>query len=168
MVIPPPAWLDRNPVRSWRYRGMLNRVMLLLFVASFIILGVLGVKSPTPERTVLAQICTIFYFVFFLAMPWWSKMDRGTAEPDRVTMDGGMPLWKSLATLALVGALAFLPLKVVGAESAYDCGTMVCDAEADLQSASLQRGAASMRATAWAVTRCSIRDITGCAGSWHP
>ena len=59
-------WLDRNPVKSWRYRGMLNRVMLLLFVVSFIILGVLGVKSPTPERTVLAQICTIFYFVFFL------------------------------------------------------------------------------------------------------
>jgi ubiquinol-cytochrome c reductase cytochrome b subunit len=137
-------WLDRNPVRSWRYRGMLNRVMLLLFVASFIILGVLGVKSPTPERTVLAQICTIFYFVFFLAMPWWSKMDRGTAEPERVTMDGGMPLWKSLATLALVGALAFLPLKVVGAESAYDCGTMACDAfEADpSDQPSLQRGAA--------------------------
>ena len=137
-------WLDRNPVRSWRYRGMLNRVMLLLFVASFIILGVLGVKSPTPERTVLAQICTIFYFLFFLAMPWWSTLDRGTPEPERVTMDGGMPLWKSLGTLAVVGALAFLPLKVVGAESAFDCGTMPCDAfRADpSDQPSLQRGAA--------------------------
>ena len=27
-------WLDRNPVRSWRYRGMLNRIMLLVFVAT--------------------------------------------------------------------------------------------------------------------------------------
>jgi len=137
-------WLDRNPVRSWRYRGMLHRVMLLVFVASFIILGVLGVKSPTPERTLLAQICTIFYFAFFLAMPWWSRMDRTKPEPDRVTMDGGMGLWKGLGTVALVGAMAFLPLKVVGAESAYNCGTMPCDAfEADASDQpSLQRGAA--------------------------
>ena len=137
-------WLDRNPVRSWRYRGWLNRVMLVLFVSSFIILGVLGVKAPTPERTVLAQICTIFYFLFFLAMPWWSRMDRTKPEPERVTMDGGMPLWKSAAALAIIGVLAFLPLKVVGAESAYDCGTIPCDAfEADpTDQPSLQRGAA--------------------------
>jgi ubiquinol-cytochrome c reductase cytochrome b subunit len=94
-------WLDRNPVRSWRYRGMLNRIMLLLFVASFIILGVLGVKSPTPERTVLAQICTVFYFFFFLAMPWWSRMDRTKPEPERVTMNGGMGFWKSVGTLII-------------------------------------------------------------------
>ncbi|MDA9191301.1 cytochrome b N-terminal domain-containing protein [Luminiphilus sp.] len=137
-------WLDRNPVRSWRYRGMLNRVMLLLFVVSFIILGVLGVKSPTPERTVLAQICTIFYFLFFLAMPWWSRLDRSKPEPERVTMNGGMNVWQSMATLGLIGVLAFLPLKVVGAESAYDCGTIPCDAfEADQgDQPSLQRGAA--------------------------
>jgi len=137
-------WLDRNPVRSWRYRGMLNRIMLLLFVASFIILGVLGVKSPTPERTVLAQICTVFYFFFFLAMPWWSRMDRTKPEPERVTMNGGMGFWKSVGTLIIIGAMAFLPLKVVGAESAYDCGTIPCDAfEADAtDKPSLQRGAA--------------------------
>ena len=137
-------WLDRNPVRSWRYRGMLNRAMLLLFVVSFIILGVLGVKSPTPERTVLAQICTIFYFFFFLAMPWWSRMDRTKAEPERVTMNGGMSVWQSMATLIFIAVMTFLPLKVVGAESAYDCGTIPCDAfEADpSDKPSLQRGAA--------------------------
>ena len=137
-------WLDRNPVRSWRYRGMLNRIMLLLFVVSFIILGVLGVKSPTPERTVLAQICTIFYFFFFLAMPWWSRMDRSKPEPERVTMNGGMSVWQSMATLIFIAVMTFLPLKVVGAESAYACGTIPCDAyEADpTDKPSLQRGAA--------------------------
>jgi ubiquinol-cytochrome c reductase cytochrome b subunit len=137
-------WLDRNPVKSWRYRGNLNRIMLLLFIVSFIILGVLGVKSPTPERTFLAQICTIFYFFFFLAMPWWSRLDRTKPVPERVTMDGGMPIWQSLATLAIIGAMTFLPLKAVGAESAYDCGTIPCDAfEADpTDKPSLQRGAA--------------------------
>ena len=71
-------------------------------------------------------------------------MDRTKAEPDRVTMDGGMGFWQSLGTVLLVGAMAFLPLKVVGAESAYDCGTVPCDAfEADVtDQPSLQRGAA--------------------------
>ncbi len=111
-------WLDRCEVKSWRYRGMINRVMLVLFVSSFLILGVLGVKSPTPERTVLAQICSIFYFLFFLGMPIWSTMDKNKPVPERVTMDGGMKWWQSLGALALIGALTVLPLKAVGAESA--------------------------------------------------
>ena len=67
---------------------------------------------------------TIFYFLFFLAMPWWPRLDRSKPEPERVTMNGGMNVWQSMATLVVIGLLAFLPLKVVGAESAYDCGTI--------------------------------------------
>ena len=137
-------WLDRCEVKSWRYRGMINRVMLTLFFASFLILGVLGVKAPTPERTLLAQICSIFYFMFFLAMPVWSAMDKTKPVPERVTMDGGMGLFKAAGLLVIIGLLTVLPLKAVGSESAYDCGTMPCDAfEADpADQASLQHGAA--------------------------
>jgi ubiquinol-cytochrome c reductase cytochrome b subunit len=122
---------------------MLNRVMLLLFVVSFLILGVLGVKSPTPERTFLAQICSIFYFLFFLGMPIWSKMDKPKPVPERVTMDGGMNMWQSMGFLALIAVLTVLPLKAVGAESAFNCGTMPCDEiEVDASNKeSLQRGA---------------------------
>ena len=136
-------WLDRSPVRSWRYRGNYTKVALVLFTASFIILGVLGVKAPTPARTVLTQICTIIYFAFFLLMPVWSSMDKTKPEPERVTMDGGIGPLGSLAGLALILALAFVPLQVVGAESEYDCGSMPCDPfEADLaDQASLQNGA---------------------------
>ena len=62
---------------------MISKVMLVLFTASFIILGVLGVKNPTPERTLLAQICTVIYFGFFLAMPIWTSMEKVKPEPDR-------------------------------------------------------------------------------------
>ena len=136
-------WLDRSPVKSWRYRGNITKVMLVLFVASFLILGVLGVKTPTAARTVLAQICTIFYFAFFLLMPVWSSMDKTKPVPERVTMDGGIGAVGSLAGLILILALTFIPLKVVGAESAYDCGTMPCDQiEVDIENqASLQNGA---------------------------
>ena len=137
-------WLDRSPVNSWRYRGNITKVMLVLFVASFLILGVLGVKAPTPARTFLAQICSIFYFAFFLLMPFWSAIDKTKPVPERVTMDGGIGVWGSLGGLALIAVLTFLPLKAVGAESAYNCGSMPCDEfTADPHDQpSLQRGAA--------------------------
>jgi ubiquinol-cytochrome c reductase cytochrome b subunit len=103
----------------------------------------LGVKSPTPERTVLAQICTIFYFLFFLAMPFWSTMDKTKPVPERVTMNGGLSFFKSVATLVIIGVLTVIPLQVVGAESAYDCGTIPCDdiTTDPSNQPSLQRGA---------------------------
>lgn len=136
-------WLDRSPVKSWRYRGNITKVMLVVFVASFLILGVLGVKAPTPERTLLAQICSIIYFGFFLLMPIWSSLDKTKPVPERVTTDGGIGFWGSMGGLALILALTFIPLKVVGAESAYKCGSMECD-EIHVDAGdkpSLQRGA---------------------------
>ena len=43
-VIIPAAlpWLDRSPVKSMRYKGILSKAALGIFVVSFIILGVLG------------------------------------------------------------------------------------------------------------------------------
>lgn len=136
-------WIDRSPVKSWRYRGNINRTMLVLFVASFVILGVLGVKSPTDSRTLLAQICSIFYFGFFLFMPIWSSMDKVKPVPERVTMDGGIGVLGSLGGLVLILALIVIPLKVVGAESGFNCGTIACDEiETDIKNtASLQNGA---------------------------
>ncbi|MFV0276749.1 MAG: ubiquinol-cytochrome c reductase [Parahaliea sp.] len=136
-------WLDRSPVKSWRYRGRITQVMLVLFVASFLILGVLGVKAPTPARTFLAQICSVFYFLFFLAMPVWTAMDKTRPVPERITMDGGMGFWRSLGVLALMLVLTFIPLKVVGAESAHACGSIDCyEFTADpADKASLQNGA---------------------------
>ena len=137
-------WLDRSPVLSWRYRGNITKVMLVVFVASFLILGVLGVRAPTPARTALAQICSIIYFAFFLLMPIWSAMDKTKPVPKRVTMDGGIGFWGSLAGLALILVLTILPLKAVGSESTFNCGSMACD-EIDVNphdKASLQSGAA--------------------------
>ncbi len=135
-------WLDRSPVRSIRYKGTFSKVMLVVFTASFIILGVLGVKSPTPARTMLAQICTVIYFGFFIAMPIWTSIEKTKPVPQRVTMDGGMGFWKSVGAFILIMALAIIPLKAVGSESEFDCGTMPCDKfESNLDDkASLQNG----------------------------
>jgi len=78
-------WLDRSKVKSIRYKHWSFKVWLTLFVIAFFILGYLGVKAPTPGRTLMAQICTIYYFVFFFGMPWWSKIGQTKPVPERVT-----------------------------------------------------------------------------------
>ena len=136
-------WLDRSPVRSMRYKGSISRVAILVFSAAFVILGVLGVRPPTPERTALAQFCTLIYFSFFLLMPFYTSMEKTKPEPVRVTMDGGMGFWKTLGAVLVVALLIVVPLKAVGSEAEKSCGTVECDhfVPALSDQASLQRGA---------------------------
>ena len=77
-------WLDRSPVKSIRYKGPVFKFAVVVFVICFFILGYLGVLPPTPGRTLVSQICSVLYFAFFLAMPWYSKIDKCKPEPERV------------------------------------------------------------------------------------
>jgi ubiquinol-cytochrome c reductase cytochrome b subunit len=79
-------WLDRSPVKSMRYRGPISRVMLALFVVSFISLGYLGLEPPSGLYTVLARIFAVIYFAFFIGMPFYSResVDRTKPVPERV------------------------------------------------------------------------------------
>ncbi|MEE3239694.1 MAG: cytochrome b N-terminal domain-containing protein [Pseudomonadota bacterium] len=137
-------WLDRSPVRSIRYRGNLTKLALVLFTSSFIILGVLGVWSPTESRTLLARVCSVIYFAFFLLMPIWTRLETTKPIPDRVTTTGGMGTFRAFGVFALILALAIIPLKVVAAESAFDCGQIPCaEFDVDLHdNESMQRGSA--------------------------
>jgi ubiquinol-cytochrome c reductase cytochrome b subunit len=78
-------WLDRSPVNSIRYRGPIYKVMLAIFVVSFISLGVCGLKPPSGIYPTLAKVCTVLYFAFFLLMPWYTKFDSVKPVPERVT-----------------------------------------------------------------------------------
>ncbi len=78
-------WLDRSPVKSIRYRGGIYKTALGIFVVVFLILGYLGILPPTPQRTLVAQICTVLYFLFFLLMPFYTKWDTTKPVPERVT-----------------------------------------------------------------------------------
>ena len=78
-------WLDRGKVRSIRYRGPIFKTALALFVICFLILGFLGTQPPTPLYGLVARICSVIYFLFFLLMPWYTKIDKTKPEPERVT-----------------------------------------------------------------------------------
>ncbi len=78
-------WLDRNPVRSIRYRSGFYKKALLLFVISFIALGYLGTQPATPTLTVFARIFTAIYFAFFLLMPLYTRWEKTKPVPTRVS-----------------------------------------------------------------------------------
>ena len=78
-------WLDRSPVKSIRYRSLLSKVMIALFVVAFVILGYLGMQAGSTAQTLLARVLTMFYFAFFIFMPFWSRLGATKAVPERVT-----------------------------------------------------------------------------------
>ena len=93
-------WLDRGKVKSIRYRGMQYKFWLALFVISFLVLGYLGTEATTVWGTfgkdlpvvggidranVAARVCTVVYFLFFVLMPWYTRIDKTKAVPERVT-----------------------------------------------------------------------------------
>ena len=90
-------WLDRSAVKSIRYRGLLYKAALAIFIVVFFILGYLG-TVPTnvwgqfgswlggaDRATVAARICTVVYFAYFVLMPWYTRIDKTKPEPERVT-----------------------------------------------------------------------------------
>jgi len=78
-------WLDRSPVKSVRYKGPLFKIALAVFSVSFVVLAYLGMMPAKPVMTLFAQIFTVLYFLFFLLMPWYSKIDKTKPVPERVT-----------------------------------------------------------------------------------
>ena len=66
-------WIDRNPIKSWRYRSALHKLNILIFALVFIILGYLGIKPVTTLFTELGQRLTLMYFIFFVVLWFYSS-----------------------------------------------------------------------------------------------
>jgi len=77
-------WLDKSPVKSIRYRPTFHKYIYAVFVICFVILGYLGIQPPSPVAEKVSQVCTLLYFAFFLAMPFWSKLGQFKQVPSRV------------------------------------------------------------------------------------
>jgi len=85
LILFPLPWLDRSPVKSIRYRPGWNKWLYGIFVIDFFVLGYLGIKPVSVAGTFISQAGTLFYFGFFLLMPWWSRIGEFKRVPDRIT-----------------------------------------------------------------------------------
>ncbi|MFI5447262.1 cytochrome bc complex cytochrome b subunit [Polaromonas sp. UC242_47] len=91
-------WLDHSEAKSLRYRPDWHKYVYAVFIFLFLILGYLGIQPPgvwgsfslghfltLDIAQTISQIGTLFYFGFFLLMPWWSRQGTFKPVPDRVT-----------------------------------------------------------------------------------
>ncbi len=84
-------WLDRCPVKSWRYKGALTKIAIFSFAFSFLVLGYIGAKPPNLVLLGIpgvywARTLTVVYFAFFLLMPIYTAIEKTKPVPERVTM----------------------------------------------------------------------------------
>ncbi len=77
-------WLDYSPVKSIRYRPDWHKYLYALFVLNFVVLAYLGVQPPSPVGERVSQVGTLYYFGFFILMPWWSRKGEPKPVPTRV------------------------------------------------------------------------------------
>ena len=78
-------WLDRCKVKSIRYRSAIHKLNIAQFAVSFIVLGYLGAVPATPTLTIVAQVFTLTYFGFFVALFVYSKNEKTKPVPARLT-----------------------------------------------------------------------------------
>jgi len=78
-------WIDQCKVKSVRYRGLSFKILLAVFVISFVALGRLGMLPATPFLTLLSQIFSVLYFGFFIALYFTSKNEKTKPVPERIT-----------------------------------------------------------------------------------
>lgn len=78
-------WLDNSAAKSIRYRPTWHAWLYGIFVVNFLVLGYLGINPPSLINERVSQLGTLFYFGFFLLMPWWSRLGTFRQVPDRVT-----------------------------------------------------------------------------------
>ena len=77
-------WLDRSKAASIRYKGVLSKIAMILFVFSWILLTWLGTVPVTELRKTLSIIGTIIYFAFFLLMPIYTSIEKSKPVPERL------------------------------------------------------------------------------------
>jgi len=61
-------WIDRNPIKSIRYRTNAHRINLMLFALVFILLGWMGVMPVTEVFKEFGTRMTQIYFLFFVVL----------------------------------------------------------------------------------------------------
>lgn len=77
-------WLDNSAVKSIRYRPTWHKYLYAVFIINFLVIGYLGTQPVSPISGRIAQLGTLFYFGFFILMPWWSRLGTFKPVPARV------------------------------------------------------------------------------------
>ncbi len=76
-------WLDRNPVRSSRYRPV-YRIMILVMGITFFTLAWVGEQPPLPKYFLIERLGAAIYIGFYFLLPIISSIEPTKKVPERV------------------------------------------------------------------------------------
>jgi ubiquinol-cytochrome c reductase cytochrome b subunit len=76
-------WLDRNPVRSSRYRPVF-RIMIFIMAITFFTLAWVGEQPPLPKYFLIERVGAIIYIGFYVLLPIISSFEPTRKVPERV------------------------------------------------------------------------------------
>ncbi len=68
-------WLDRNPIKSIRYRSDLHKFNIAVFAFTFLVLSYLGTQPPEPFLGEMGLRFSLVYFLFFFVI-WFHSQPR--------------------------------------------------------------------------------------------
>ena len=78
-------WLDTSPVRSARFRPMYKK-LLLVFVATFLLLGYAGQMPAEGIWVVIGRVATAYYFLHFLVLlPLLGVIEKPLPLPESIS-----------------------------------------------------------------------------------
>jgi ubiquinol-cytochrome c reductase cytochrome b subunit len=66
-------WIDKNPIKSLRYRGVLYRRLVIVFGLTFVVLGYIGMQAASPVYAQIGQRFAELYFLFFVTSWLYSQ-----------------------------------------------------------------------------------------------
>ena len=96
-------WIDKNPIKSIRYRSTLHKINLMFFVVVFVYLGYLGVNPPEPVLAEMGLRFSEVYFLFFFVL-WFHSKTRSAG-------------FSFLSFIVLVGLYSIYDLARVGEDN---------------------------------------------------
>ncbi|MGH7657542.1 MAG: cytochrome b, partial [Gemmatimonadales bacterium] len=97
-------WIDRNPIKSIRYRSPVHAINLTVFPIAFVVLGWLGTQpANAPLLAELAVRFTEIYFLFFFVL-WAHSRDRSL-------------VFGVVSFLVLLGAITLYDLTRLGGDN---------------------------------------------------
>ena len=78
-------WLDRSPVKSMRYKGWVSRTALALFTVAAVVARLPRAAAGGRAVRGAGALFTIVYFLFFMLMPFYTRLEPVKPVPERVT-----------------------------------------------------------------------------------
>ncbi|WP_431301378.1 cytochrome b [Sediminicoccus sp. BL-A-41-H5] len=78
-------WLDTSKVRSLRFRPI-TRIIFMLWTINFFVLMWVGAKPAEQPYVLISQICTMFYFLYFLVvLPMMGRFEVVMKLPESIS-----------------------------------------------------------------------------------